>query len=80
MNVFIKQKQTHRHKKQTYGYQKGKGEAGQTRYLGVTDIHHKIGKQIYTIKQVTDIHHKIGKQQVPTVQHRELYSISYNNI
>ena len=52
MNVFIKQKQTHRHKKQTYGYQKGKGEAGQTRYLGVTDIHHKIGKQIYTIKQV----------------------------
>ena len=24
MNLFTKQKQTHRHRKQTYGYQKGK--------------------------------------------------------
>ena len=24
MNLFIKQKQTHRHRKQTYGYQRGK--------------------------------------------------------
>ena len=24
MNIFIKQKQTHRHRKQTYGYQRGK--------------------------------------------------------
>ena len=26
MNLFTKQKQTHRHRKQTYGYQRGKGE------------------------------------------------------
>ena len=26
MNVFTKQKQTHRLRKQTYGYQRGKGE------------------------------------------------------
>ena len=26
MNFFIKQKQTHRHRKQTYGYQRGKGQ------------------------------------------------------
>ena len=26
MNLFTKQKQTHRHRKQTYGYQSGKGE------------------------------------------------------
>ena len=25
MNLFTKQKQTHRHRKQTYGYQRGKG-------------------------------------------------------
>ena len=25
MNLFTKQKQTHRHRKQTYGYQSGKG-------------------------------------------------------
>ena len=26
MNVYAKQKQTHRHRKQSYGYQKGRGE------------------------------------------------------
>ena len=25
MNLFTKQKETHRHRKQTYGYQRGKG-------------------------------------------------------
>ena len=25
MNLFMKQKQTHRHRKQPYGYQRGKG-------------------------------------------------------
>ena len=25
MNLFMKQKQTHRHRKQTYGYQRGRG-------------------------------------------------------
>ena len=28
MNLFTKQKQTHRHRKQTYGYQRGKGRGG----------------------------------------------------
>ena len=26
VNLFTKQKQTHRHRKQTYGYERGKGE------------------------------------------------------
>ena len=34
MNLFIKQKQTHRHRKQTYVYQRGKEEGGK---LGVQD-------------------------------------------
>ena len=28
MNLFTKQKQTHRYRKQTYGYQRGKGGRG----------------------------------------------------
>ena len=28
INFFTKQKQTHRHRKQTYGYQRGKGGEG----------------------------------------------------
>ena len=28
LNLFTKQKQTHRHRKQTYGHQRGKGEKG----------------------------------------------------
>ena len=28
MNLFTKQKQTHGRRKQTYGYQRGKGEEG----------------------------------------------------
>ena len=35
MNLFTKQKQTHRHRKQTYGYQRGK-EGGRDK-LGVWD-------------------------------------------
>ena len=34
MNLFTKQKQTHRHRKQTYGYQRGKVGGGGTK-LGV---------------------------------------------
>ena len=37
MNAFTKQKQTHRHGKHTYGYQKGKGMEGKIRSLGLTD-------------------------------------------
>ena len=38
MNLFPKQKETRRHKKQTYGYPRGKGSQGRDR-LGVWDSH-----------------------------------------
>ena len=63
MNLFTKQKQTLRHRKQTYSYQGGKWGKDK---LGVWD------QQIYiTI-------YKLHKQQGPTAQHRELCLISYN--
>ena len=34
MNLFTKQKQTHRHREQTYGYQKGKVREGDSRGTG----------------------------------------------
>ena len=54
MNLFTKQKQTHRHKKQTYrkqtyGYQRGKGEE--------RGINQEFGINIYTLlytKQITN--------------------------
>ena len=36
MNLFIKQKQTHRHRKQTYGYPRGK--SSQRDKLGVWEL------------------------------------------
>ena len=48
MTLFTKQKQSHRCRKQTYGYQRGKGEGG---------ITWEIGSDIYTllyIKQITN--------------------------
>ena len=47
MNLFTKQKQSHRHRKQTYGYQRGKGGG----------INEQFGINIYTllhIKQITN--------------------------
>ena len=40
MNLFIKQKQTHKHRKQTYGYQRGKVGRG---------INWEAGISIYTL-------------------------------
>ena len=41
MNLFTKQKQTHTHRKQSYGYQRGEGgKEGQIRSLGLTDTHY----------------------------------------
>ena len=38
MNLYIRQKQTHRHRKQTYGYQRGQGgREGQIRSMGLTN-------------------------------------------
>ena len=43
MNLFTKKKQTHRLRKQTYGYQRGKvGGEGKIGSLGLTHIHYYI--------------------------------------
>ena len=64
MNLSTKQKQTHRHREQTCGYQGG-GE-WERDGLGVWD------------QQMQTIIHKMEKQQGPTVQYRELYSVYYD--
>jgi len=56
MNVIVKQ--THKHIKQTSGYQRGEGsEEEQVRGMGLKD---------------TNCHVKIDKQEGYVVQHREL--------
>ena len=43
LNLFTEQKQNHRLKKQSYGYQRGKaGGEREIRSLGLTYIHHYI--------------------------------------
>ena len=43
MNLYTKQKQTHRHRKQTHGYQRVEGEGeGQTGSMGLTDAHYHV--------------------------------------
>ena len=42
MNLFTKQKQTHRHRKETYGYQRGNKVEGLIRSLGLTYTHYYI--------------------------------------
>ena len=64
MNLFTKQKQTHRHRKQSYGYQRGR----ERDKSGAWDDH--THSTIY----------KIDNQQRPTVEHRELYSIFWDNL
>ena len=63
MNISMKEKQTHRHREQTCQGGWRWGREG----LGVQDY------QIQTSIQ------RMDKQQGPTVQHRELYSISVIN-
>ena len=41
MNVYAKQKQTHRHRKQTWGYQRGKA-GGQIKDMGLIDTNYYI--------------------------------------
>ena len=65
-DLFTKQKWTRRHRKQTYGYQRGRGWGRDK--LGGWD------EQIHTTT------YKIGKQQGPAVEHRELYSTSCTNL
>ena len=61
MNLATKQKQTHRHREQTCGFQGGRGQGRED--LGVWD------------QQMQTIMYRMDKQQGPTVQHRELYAI-----
>ena len=65
--LFIKQKQTYRYRKQTYGYQTGNMEG---RDESVTCNEH-------THTTTMD---KVDNQQGPTVQHRERYSIFCNDL
>ena len=39
MNLFLKHSYTHRHWKQSYGYQRGKGREGLIRSMGLIDTH-----------------------------------------
>ena len=55
MNIFTKQKQIHNHRKQSYGYQRGKVEVRDK--LGIWDGHIHI--TIYKIKN-KDILHSTG--------------------
>ena len=70
MNSSMKQKQIHRYREHTCGCQGGGGWEGWTGSFGLTDIQ----VQFLKIEPI----YKIGKQQGPTVQHRELYSVSCN--
>ena len=58
MNLFTKEKQTHRSQNQTYGYQRGN--------MGGRDKLGDWGQQMQTII------YRIDTQQGPTVQHRDL--------
>ena len=49
MNLFMKQKQTHRHRKQIYGYQRGKGRDK----VGILDW--QIQPSEYTIDKQQDL-------------------------
>ena len=62
MNLSMKQKQNHGHKEETGSCQGGRG--WERDGLGVWDQHMQTGI------------HRMDKQQGPTVQHREVYSIS----
>ena len=67
MSLFTKQKQTHRHRKQTCGYQREKAEGGII--------------QEYTVNGYVVIYIKQDLQQGFTEYHRELYLnpiITYN--
>ena len=63
MNIYTKQKQTHRHKEQTYCCQGGQGvREARIESFGLADAN----------KYIED------KQQGPTEKHRELYAIFYS--
>ena len=66
MNLFIKQKQIHRLRKQTYGYHEGT--------MGARDSQGVLDRYVHTAI------FKMNNQQGPSVQPIELCSILYNNL
>ena len=68
MNLFIKQKQTHRLLENNLTVTKGERGGG-------SDKLEEFGINRYTLLYI-----KIDKQQGPTIKHREIYSISCNNL
>ena len=64
MNLFMSQKQTHRHRKQTYGYQKGKGWEG---VRGVWD--QQIHTTIYKINSKVLLQSTGNYIQYPVINH-----------
>ena len=64
MNLFTKQKQTHRLRKQTYGYQRGKGGGG--------GINQEVRINIYTILYIKQI---INKDLLYTTGNCTQYSV-----
>ena len=64
MNLYMKHKQTHRQRKQTYTSRTGKG--------GGQRINYEFGISRYMIYTV----YETDKQQGPTMQLKELYSTS----
>ena len=40
MNLYTKQKQTHRYRKQTYSYERGREGEGKIRHLGLADTNY----------------------------------------
>ena len=49
MNLFIKQKQTHRYRKQAYGYQRG---------MGVGGINQEFGSNLYMLLYIKQVNNK----------------------
>ena len=64
MNLSMKQKQTHRHREQTYGCQWGGGGEGAEWEFGISRC------------KLLHIFNRMDKQQGHTIEHRELYPIS----
>ena len=64
MNLSTQQRQTHRHREQTHGYKRG-GPWGRDR-LGVC------------AQQMQTITYRMDEERGPNVQHKELYSISWD--
>ena len=64
MNLFTKRKQTHRHRKQTSGYQRGKVEGGR--------INQEVGINIYTLLYIKQV---VNKDLLNSTENSAQYSV-----